>query len=289
MKRRRIVFLKFSQFKIFLRKVLIALVFISALAFMMLSKADTLILNKTTGTISAFFSPIIKIMQIPGQLAYASYEKAIDIANVYKQNKMLKVENAELIILKNKIRTLQAENKILGEMLNYSSLPEPKFITAKVVAIEDDGFSHSLMVYLGDNHNVDKNQIVLGNDGVVGRIEYVTDKYARVILITDINSKIPIIVERSRERGILSGDNTKLPKLLYMNRMADIKVGDRIVTSGVAGVFPVGLPVGTVSKITKDNIEISPINDIERLEFLKIVDYAIYQDMVKLSKDYKGK
>ena len=87
MKRRRIVFFKLSQFKIFIRKVLIALVFISALAFMMLSKADTLVLDKTSGTISAVLSPIIKLMQLPGQLIYGGYEQVIDIANVYKENK----------------------------------------------------------------------------------------------------------------------------------------------------------------------------------------------------------
>ncbi len=289
MKRRRIVFFKLSQFKIFIRKVLIALVFISALAFMMLSKADTLVLDKTSGTISAVLSPIIKLMQLPGQLIYGGYEQVIDIANVYKENKLLKLENSELLMLKNKVRTLQAENKILADMLDYEQLPEAKFITAKVVAEEGDGFSHSLIVYIGDNKTIYKDQVAIGNGSVVGRVESVMDKYARVILITDIGSKIPVIVERSRERAILSGDNTRFPKLLYMNRNADVKIGDRIVTSGVAGVFPVGLPIGIVTKITKDDIQISTISSIERLEFLKIVDYGIYQDVVNLSKENKDK
>lgn len=289
MKRRRIVFFKLSQFKIFIRKVLIALVFISALAFMMLSKADTLVLDKTSGTISAVLSPIIKLMQLPGQLIYGGYEQVIDIANVYKENKLLKLENSELLMLKNKVRTLQAENKILADMLDYEQLPEAKFITAKVVAEEGDGFSHSLIVYIGDNKTIHKDQVAIGNGSVVGRVESVMDKYARVILITDIGSKIPVIVERSRERAILSGDNTRFPKLLYMNRNADVKIGDRIVTSGVAGVFPVGLPIGIVTKITKDDIQISTISSIERLEFLKIVDYGIYQDVVNLSKENKDK
>ena len=287
MKRRRILFIKLSQFKIFIRKVLIAVVFVSALAFMMLSKADTIILNKTTGTISAVLSPVIKVMKLPGYILYLGYEKICDIANVYEQNETLKKENAELLILKNKIRTLQAENKILGSMLNYEALPEEKYITAKVVAEEGYGFSHSLIVYVGNNNNIMKNQVVLGNDSVVGRVEEVIGKYARVILITDIASKIPVIVERSREKAILSGNNTLSLKLLYTRLDADIKKGDRIVTSGVAGVFPVGLPVGVVNVVDKD-IVVTPISDIERLEFVKIVDYGIYQDILKISDD-KGK
>lgn len=288
MKRRRILFIKLSQFKIFIRKVLIAAIFVSALAFMMLSKADTVVLNKTTGTVSAILSPIIKIMQFPGHIIYTGYEKALDIANVYEQNKELKKENAELLMIKNKLRTLQAENKILGTMLNYENLPEEKYVTAKVVAEEGDGFSHSLIVYIANNHNVMKNQVVLGNDSVVGRVESVSGKYARVILITDISSKIPVIVERSREKAILSGDNTLVPKLLYTDIDADIKKGDRIVTSGVAGVFPVGLPIGIVSATEKD-IQVRPISDIERLEFVKIVDYGIYQDVLKIYDENKGK
>jgi len=289
LKRRRILFIKLSQFKIFIRKVLIAVVFVSALAFMMLSKADTVVLNKTTSFVSSILNPIVKIMQLPSQFIYIGYEKIRDISNVYEQNQLLKDENIKLLMLKNQNRTLQAENHILSQMLNYSPLPEALFVTAKVVAEEGDGFSHSLIVYIGNNKNVQKNQIVLGKDSVVGRIENVNGKYARVILITDISSKIPVIVERSRERAILSGDNTLLPKLLYTSINADIKKGDRIVTSGVAGVFPVGLPIGIISNIIDNEIEVTPITDIERIEFVKIVDYGIYQDVIKITQENKGK
>ena len=174
-------------------------------------------------------------------------------------------------------------------MLNYKIVPDASFITAKVVAEEGDGFSRSLIVYVGAGKKVYKDQIVLGNDSVVGRVESVTGKYARVLLITDIASKIPVVVERSRERAILSGDNSLYPKLLYTNLNADIRQGDRIVTSGVAGVFPVGLPIGLVEDIADDEIKIMPISDIERLEFVKIVDYDVFQDIVKMSQIDEGK
>ncbi|MBQ8869888.1 MAG: rod shape-determining protein MreC [Alphaproteobacteria bacterium] len=289
MKHRRILFIKLSQFKLFIKKVLIALVFVSALMLMMLSKADTYVLNKTTGMISATLSPIIRIMQFPAQMVYLGYEKARDIIKVYSQNKQLREENIKLMILKNKVRTLEAENRLLGEMLNYISLPEAAYITAKVVAEEGDGFSHSLIVYVGDENRVYKDQVVMSDESVVGRVENVNGKYARVILITDINSKIPIIIERNRERAILSGDNTLIPKLLYTSLSTDIKEGDIVVTSGVAGVFPVGLPIGTVKNISKEKIEIVPMADIERLEFVKIVDYGIYHDVMNFSQENKEK
>ena len=289
MKRRRILFIQLSQFKIFIRKVLIALVFVSALVCMMLSKADTHFLNKASGSVSMILAPIIRVLQIPGDLLYSVYTKTLDIASVYKQNKKLRDENLKLLMLQNRVRVLEAENKLLGEMLNYSSLPDQSYITAKVVAEEGDGFTHSLIVYIGDNNDVVKDQIVLGQENVVGRIDSVNGSYARVVLITDINSKIPVIIERNRERAILAGDNTLKPKLLYTTLNADIKKGDIVVTSGVAGVFPVGLPVGVVKNISKDEIEVIPVTDIERLEFVRIVNYNVSDGIATFSQRNEGK
>ena len=285
MKRRRVLFIRLSQFRIFVRKLLVAALFVSALVFMMLSKADTLILNKISNSLARAFSPVIQVMQLPAEAVYAIYDKIRDISLVYSENKQLKAENTELLMLKNQVRTLKAENKLLGQMLNYAPPPEATYITAKIVAEEGDGFSHSLIAYSENTSQVRKGQVVLGAQSVVGRVESVSGSYIRVLLFTDINSKVPVISERNRIRGILSGDNTTVPKLLFTATGADIKEGDMIVTSGVAGVFPTGLPIGVVSKITKDAIAVETISDIERLESVKIVDYGVYDGMLKLNQD----
>lgn len=287
MKRRRVLIIQFSHFRLFIRKVLIAVMFVSALILMILSKADSVVINKTSNTVSAFFSPVINAMQLPAEMIYAGYKKIRDISRVYHENKALKKENLELLMLKNQVRTLRMENKLLGRMLNYAPPPEAQYITAKIVAEEGDGFSHSLIAYVGDAENVHNGQVVLGAESVVGRVESVSGKYVRVLLFTDINSKIPVIVERNRERGILSGNNTNVPTLMFTALDADIRLGDMLVTSGVAGVFPSGLPVGIVSRIDKDVIEVATLTDIERLEYIKIVDYGIYHEVSQLED--KGK
>lgn len=284
MKRRRVLFIRLSQFRVFVRKLLVAALFVSALMFMMLSKADTLILNKITNSVSQAFSPVIQVMQFPAEMVYAVYDKVRDITLVYSENKRLKAENLDLLMLKNQVRTLKAENKLLGQMLNYTPPPEASFVTAKIVAEEGDGFSHSLIAYTDNAEQVRKGQVVLGAESVVGRVESVSGSYVRVLLFTDINSKVPVILERNRIRGILSGDNTTVPKLMFTAAGADIKEGDMVVTSGVAGVFPTGLPIGVVSKITKGAIAVETISDIERLEYIKIVDYGVYDGMLKLNQ-----
>ena len=153
--------------------------------------------------------------------------------------------------------------------------PEAQLVTARVIAEEGDAFSHSVIAYTGGSKAVKKGQVALSEKGVVGRVDNVGQAYAKIILITDINSKIPVMVERNRVRGILSGDNTTVPKMIFIPLEAEVQVGDRIVTSGVSGVFPAGLPVGQVVEIGKNQVKVRPFSSLERLEYVKIVDYGL--------------
>ena len=83
------------------------------------------------------------------------------------------------------------------------------------------------------------------------------------------------MVERTRVRGILTGDNTPTPKMDFIPLEAELTVGDRVVTSGVAGVFPVGLPIGKISSIEKNNVKISTFTNLDRLEYVRIVDFGL--------------
>ena len=288
MKRRRVLFVRLSQLRLFARKFLIAVLFVSALALMVLSKADTFVLEKTSNVVLQVFNPIIRVVQMPAQFVYGVYERIKDISYVYAENKKLRKENIDMLLLKNQLRTLKTENRLLARLLNYMPPPEATFVTAKIVAEEGDGFSHSLIAYICDTDKVKEVQVVLGAQSVVGRVETVAGRYVRVLLFTDINSKIPVLVERSRERGILSGDNTTVPKLQFTALNADIRPGDMLVTSGVAGVFPAGLPVGIISRIGEDEIDVETITDIPQLEYVRIVDYGIYEDVVKLISENEG-
>jgi rod shape-determining protein MreC len=115
----------------------------------------------------------------------------------------------------------------------------------------------------------------LTGDGLAGRIAEVGRRSARVLLLTDINSRVPVLVERTRDRAILAGDNSNHPQLLYLKPRAELRVGDRVVTSGDGGVFPAGLPVGVVDSIEDGVVGIAPFVDWDRMEYLRIVDYAL--------------
>lgn len=275
MKRRKSLFIHLSFIRILAKKFAIVILFISAFALMMLNKTETVLVEKTSSLATDMVSPMVDVLVIPARAIAGVYDYFRGLKNVYKDNQALREENKRLLSLYDKSKVLEVENKLLSNLLNYVPPADAKYMTARVVAEEGDGFSHSVIAYTNGLESVHKGQVALGERGVMGRVDRVGKMYSKVILITDINSKIPVMVERTRVRGILAGDNTPNPKMVFIPLDAELNVGDRIITSGVAGVFPPGLPVGRVSSIEKNNVKIKPFNDLDAMEFIRIVDYGL--------------
>lgn len=276
MKRRRFLFINIGRFRLVIRKTFAAALFLLSLVLLILSKSESPAVKKITEGVVVAFSPVMQVMRYPLDLADRGSQAVVDFFNVYSQNKQLKADLQSIAVLKTKLKNLEHENKILQSQLNYIRPPDATFVTAKIVAQEKDGFSHSLLVYVGENAlKIMAGQAVLSGDLVVGRIESVQGNYARVILLTDINSKIPVMTSKSKIHGILSGDNTSFPKLKFTDLNAGVKVGNTLVTSGVSGVFPRGLVVGRVIKTDADEIEVIPAVQINKVEYVEIIDYGL--------------
>lgn len=281
MKHRRLLFIRLSQFRVFVRKLFLLIVFVAALFFMVLHKNEYIAVSKVETSFLRALNPVVRVISLPADLVYKAYTFFSDIFFVYKKNALLEKENRQIFYLQTRLESLKAENALLSSMLTYTPPKEYSFITAKVIACEGDGFAHSLLAYIGQNSSVQKGQIVLGTKGAVGRIDAVYGKYARILLLTDITSKIPVLIKRNRTRAILGGNNGSDMLLNFVAHNADIKAGDEVVTSGIGGIFPADLPVGTVKSINADAIQIQPIEAFENLEYVKIVNYELYNDFLQ--------
>ncbi len=274
MKRRRSLFLHLSHIRLLAKKFALVILFLIAFVLMLINKTDTVIIDKTSSVATDMFSPLIDILVVPAKMVAKGYDYFKDLKQIHQDNIRLREENRRLNMVYDRFRALEIENKLLSKLLNYVTPPRADFVTARVIAEEGDAFSHSMIAYVGDE-KVKKGQIALSDRGVVGRVDKVGQRYVKIILITDINSKIPVMVEKSRVRGILSGDNSTMPKLIFIPLDATVNVGDRIVTSGVAGVFPAGLPIGKVIKVSKNEIVVKPFSSLEQLEYIRLVDYGL--------------
>jgi len=274
MRRRNVLLIKVSDLKVGLRRLSVALLFVIAFMTILLAKVDSVAIEAINKVVLDITGPVMRVVEFPSRVIHRVYTYFYDISHIYTDNQQLRAENKQLLILQNKVRTLEVENQLLERLLNYTPPPEATFMSAKIIAESGDNFTNMLLVYIGDE-GVQKGQIVLGEESVIGRIDKVSGHYAKVILVTDINSKIPVVIERTRVRGILSGNNTETPSLIFTRSAADIQEGDVVVTSGVGGMFPAGLPIGFVSAIKNGDIAVETMADISRIEYVRIVDYGL--------------
>ena len=286
MVRQKILLIKVGDLKNLCRRLFVVVLFLTAFLLILLSNIDSMVVGAVDKAVIQATGPVMRVVEFPARVIHRAWTYFSDVAHIYKENEQLRAENKQMMILQNKVRTLEVENQLLSRLLNYVPPAEASFMSAQIVAESGDNFTHLLLVYIGDEA-VRKGQVVMGDESVIGRIDTVSAPYAKVILITDINSKIPVVVERTRVRGILSGNNTALPELIFTRSVVDIREGDIIVTSGVGGMFPSGLPIGFVSAINGNKVEVEPMADIERIEYVRVVDYGLPQEN-DISKDITG-
>ena len=283
MKRRGTLLIRIGELKDFLRHFFIFLLFVSAFLMILLSRVDSLVVDAANSFVMNVTGPVIQVVELPSRFIHRVYTYFYDISHIYADNHALQVENKQMLMLQNKVRTLEVENQLLERLLNYVPPAEATFMSAKIIAESGDSFTHTLLVYIGDE-NVKKGQIVLGDESVIGRIDKVSGRYAKVILVTDINSKIPVVIERTRVRGILSGNNTAFPQMMFTRSTSDIQEGDVVVTSGVGGMFPSGLPIGFVNSVKNGIVDVETMADISRVEYVRIVDYGLSAESENLSE-----
>ena len=150
-------------------------------------------------------------------------------------------------------------------------------IVARVIARDVSTDFRSIRINRGEANGVKVNMAVVTAEGVVGRVLRVTEDTADVVILTDLLSSIESIVERSRARGMVEGKTDELVQLRYLLRTDDVQLGDVLVSSGLGGVFPKGVPVGIVSKIEKkkygisQEVEVRPSVNFVRLEEVLVI------------------
>lgn len=248
---------------------------LGSFALMILGKADILLVERTRTLVADALAPVLDVMSRPAASIAEVVEHVRELANLRAENARLKAENARLMQWQTVARRLETENAVLHEQLNVVPDPDPAFVTARVIGDLGSAFGHSMMLNAGGREGVRKGQAVLAGEALVGHIAEVGDRSARLLLLTDINAKIPVMLEGSRTRAILTGDNKDRPKLNYVAGNPSISVGDRVVTSASGAAFPPGIPIGVVASNADGVIRVEPFVRRHELEFVAVVDYGL--------------
>ncbi len=246
-----------------------------AFALMLMGKTDAGLVERLRTTVTDALAPIMAAVERPVAAFESGVENAKNLFALRQHNAELLAEREALLQWQAVARRLEAENRELRALLAMAPDPRVQYITARVIGSSAGAFVREVLIAAGARDGIAKGQAALTGEGLAGRVTEVGNRSARVLLLTDINSRIPVLLESSRHKAILAGDNSNQPRLLFLPPGAVPVAGDRIVTSGDGGAFPAGLPVGIVGSVDEGVVTVLPFVDWDRLEYLQLVDYEL--------------
>jgi rod shape-determining protein MreC len=201
----------------------------------------------------------------------------IDLVHVRQENVHLRNELARVKSDRARLAELESENHHLVDVLELRDVLGLSGVAANVIGSDATGLSHTLILGAGSSNGLRVGMAVMSNQGVVGKIIATSPHASRVLLIDDHNSAVDGFDQRSRARGIVAGMVDEGLIMKYVDRSQDIHTGDTIVTSGMDGIFPRGLLVGTIRSVRREgpglflSVGIAPAVDFRSLEQVLVV------------------
>jgi rod shape-determining protein MreC len=260
---------------LFFNKIETMFFIILCLIFLILNKINPVINKKISSLIIDVSAPVIATVSWPINTTISLFTSFNELIKAKEENILLKKQIQDLNSYYINSLSIYQENKELRTALNFIKPKSQNYQIAEVIGFSQTYNNNSLVIDTVKNSKIKEGQIVVGNRGVVGRIESIdqdTGK-ATILLATDSRSKIPIMAAKSRNRGILTGLNSSSMEILYLPKNHRIEVKDKIFTSGDGDTLPSGLLIGVVDKVEKNSVTVTPVENIANLNTVTIVYY----------------
>lgn len=194
-----------------------------------------------------------------------------------EENRKLRGELNDLLMEQQRYKDAVLENARLRELLSLKEKERRYVAAARIIARGNDRWANTLVIDKGRRDGIEKDMAVITVKGLVGKILSSSDSYSSILLINDINFSAAARLRESRTEGIISGTGSKTCILKYVSHGYEIKENEMILTSGLDSLFPVDIPVGSVTRITRkgaglfQSIEVTPFQDTTKLEEVVIV------------------
>lgn len=236
-----------------------------------IGKIDLYTVRATKSTISEMVAPIYDVVAAPVRAIETMASGMRTLASFRAENVRLRAENERLKRWQRRAEILESENRQLKTTLGAAATTDLSPITARAISAPGGSFAHSLLLEIDDGQDVARGNAVVNADGLVGYVIEVGRKYVRVLLITDVNSKIPVLLSSSSWPGLALGQNTKSLRLDFLPLEARPSVGELVLTSGHGGILPAGVPVGRVVSVDSDSVIIAPSVALEQISFVSIL------------------
>ena len=246
----------------------------SAIALLIIGRLETRDVDLLRGFVLDLSSKVVYLIGWPVERVENGLESVLSIFIAYNENILLREENIELKKWELDAKKLKNENRILRELLSSVQSLDHPFITAEVYGTSGASFVRTLTINAGSRIGIKVGQAVVNSNGLIGRIVETGFNASRVLLVTDINSQIPVITEKTRNRAVLTGDNSNNLYLNFLSGHAEVYKGELLFTSGDGGLIPGGLLAGEV--ISKDGqyVLAKPVNKWDEISFVRVINWS---------------
>jgi rod shape-determining protein MreC len=215
-------------------------------------------------------APVLEAASVPAAAVTRLRQRVAMYMDLFVELDRLKLENQKLKQYVWRVQMMEAEVERYRGLLKGVREPNLDFVTARVIADSSGVFVRSVLINAGGNERVRDGHAVINGDGLVGRIVTSGETVARVLLLTDLNSRIPVMIGSLGARGVLHGDNGPRPALEHLSADSKIAAGDTVFTSGQDGVLPKGLKIGVVA-VDGPTFVVEPFAGFEGLEYVSVL------------------
>ena len=254
-----------------LRRLFVGLLVLVLLGLFLLWRIDSPRVERFRAALVDSVVPSFDWALLPVTKAAAMIDEFQSYASLYEQNQELRRELQQMKAWREAALQLEQKNARLLDLNQVRLDPKLTHVTGVVLADSGSPFRQSVLLNVGARDGIRDGWATMDGIGLVGRVSGVGERTARVILLTDSNSRIPVTVQPSGQKALLAGDNSSLPPLEFLDDSDLVRPGDRVVTSGDGGMLPAGLLVGQVAMGTDRRLRVVLSADYERLEFLRVL------------------
>ena len=228
----------------------------------------------------SILAPVGRVLGAPVAWAHHTGEAVAAYILAGRQNRSLRARLIEALSWKDRAIALQAENDRLRALLGVRTDPPLPMVLGRTVLDSRGPFANMRLVDVGASRGVIEGNPVLSDHGLVGRIVGVASNASRVMLLTDAESRTPVLLSRTNGRAILTGDGGPNPRLAYLRTHDPIRPGDRVFTSGDGGVLPRGLPVGAAVQGLDGTWRVALDSDAVPIDYVRILLFRDFSQLV---------
>ncbi len=264
------------QIKQALAKLILPFLFVMASLIMLFGQAKPKLIEDIRLKVIDFLLPAYVLVERPFDIVHGFFLNVNTVKNISQEKKKLEEENAQLKGWYHVAIGLAEENVELKNQLHWIPDPTISYITAHVAADGSGIYHKAVLVMLQPGHGVHAGEIALSGFGLIGRVTEIGDRSARILLINDLASRIPVNLMSSHVQAIMAGDNSLYPKLIFYPEDKPPTEGEKVLTDNKGNAFPTGIPVGFVHYLEPGHPVVVPYTSLESLRIVRIFDFKNY-------------